>query len=352
VRRFAGGLALGLVLAWAALALSQGTPAPGSFRISGPDGAMARVSHFGGLMVTIVGGDYGVPEQEMKFAHLNQMMHVSGRVILTNVAGAPVSVTGTALDVNCTGCSAASVVSVDHVTSVTHVAGTVRLSAVDGTVATLTGSSLNVNCTGGCAGGVNTPVNQSGSWVVTASHVANMPAVSQGGAWVLQGAHQAGEWNIRHISSTVHIAGTVALSGSPSVSQSGSWTVQAAHQGGAWTVNVAHVSGQLHIAAIHASGALRASRVTSCGTSAATVVATNTARRELWLTNMGTVNIYLGYGTTGHVALTTANGWPMHAASSSTGLAYPVKLREYAGPVSCIADGPNQQLGVLEVLKN
>jgi hypothetical protein len=119
-----------------------------------------------------------------------------------------------------------------------------------------------------------------------------------------------------------------------------------------WTI--AHVSAQVHVTAIHSSGALRAWRVVACGTTQATAVPTNTARRDLWLTNMGTSNIYIGYGTAGHLAVTTANGWPMHAASASTGLAGPVQLLNYQGPIRCITDlgGLGQQLGILEILKN
>ena len=135
----------------------------------------------------------------------------------------------------------------------------------------------------------------------------------------------------------------------PSVAQGGTWTVQAAHQGGEW--NIRHVSAQIHVAAVHASGAFRAWRVAQCGTTARSAVATNQARRELWLTNMGTSNIYIGYGTTGHVALTTSNGWPMHQSSASTGSAYPVKLRGYYGPISCITDNGSQELGILEILR-
>lgn len=110
----------------------------------------------------------------------------------------------------------------------------------------------------------------------------------------------------------------------------------------------------------HISGAIRAWRVTSCGTTAATAVASNANRRDLRLTNMGTDTLYVGYGTTGHVALTTSNGWPMHAAGGfnwSAGQRHVVSslvtldLPNYQGPMSCIADSVGQTLGIMEILR-
>jgi len=340
VRRFAGGLTLGLVLAWAALALSQGTPAPGAFRIqdAGFQG-FARVTHYGALMVSIVGGDWGLETQDVNIRHINTVVHV------TSAGLAPLN---QALAVRCVNISATAFEAcggggpggsdavnvfhqstVAHVSSVTHVAGRVILTNVAGTPVTLTGGALDVNCTGCAAASVvaishiSAAVHLAGGVTDNANQALRVSGVT---VFTVQGA-------IGHISSVTHVAGAVG-------------------QGGAWTVNVGHLSGQLHIAAIHASGALRAWRVESCGTAAKTVIATNTARRELWLTNMGTSNIYIGYGAAGHVAVSTSNGWPMHAASASTGLAYPVKLREYVGPIACVTDLGSQQLGIMEVLRN
>lgn len=83
---------------------------------------------------------------------------------------------------------------------------------------------LSVNCSTGCAGGSNTPVNQSGVWTVQAAHLAGVPSVSQGttwstlahaqqsGTWTIQAAHQGGTpWTISHISSVVHLGGFIGL---------------------------------------------------------------------------------------------------------------------------------------------
>ena len=196
--------------------------------------------------------------------HVSSVTHVSGRLILSSVAGTAVTLTGTALDVNCTGCAAASVVEVDHVSSVTHVTGTMRLSDIAGNVVGVTSNALNVS-----VGGGGLAVNQSGTWTVQAAHIANMPSVAQGGAWVVTAAHQGGEWNIRHVSAAVHVVsaglwpanqaaavrcvntgGTAFEScggGSDglNVGQSGSWTVQAAHQAGTW--NIGHISAVTHV---------------------------------------------------------------------------------------------------------
>jgi hypothetical protein len=77
-------------------------------------------------------------------AHITSVTHITGSLYLKSQAGAAVTVTGTALDVNCTGCAAASLVSANqsavwtiqaahqggqwntaHVGSVTHVSGTI-----------------------------------------------------------------------------------------------------------------------------------------------------------------------------------------------------------------------------------
>lgn len=152
--------------------------------------------------------------------------------------------------------SASASVTVDtisHITSSTHIVGSVKVVAQDGTVATLTGTSLNVNCTAGCSGGQQTPVNQMG-------------------VWTIQAAHQGGVWTVSHVTSVMHVIGsmqvisqagavatltgtsldvncTAGCSGGVQtpVNQMGVWTIQAAHQGGVWTT--AHVSSVVHVAA-------------------------------------------------------------------------------------------------------
>jgi len=205
--------------------------------------------------------------------HVTSVTHVSGRIILQNVVGTAVTLTGTALDVNCTGCSAATVVEVDHVSSVTHVAGRVMLSSVAGTAVTLTSTSLDVNVTNAVA------VTQSGEWnvrhVTSVTHVgANITAINgrivpQGVVDLTNSALQvncvvgcSSGGTISHVTSVTHIYGTVSVvsqagtyatfRNSTSVAvtdvggQSGTWTIQAAHQGGEW--NVRHVSSVTHVA--------------------------------------------------------------------------------------------------------
>ncbi len=98
-------------------------------------------------------------------AHVTSVTHVVGTVVLRSMAGTAVTVTGTALDVNCTGCSAASAVNVGHISAAVHVAGIAtvvtansRTQAGDGTTIGSggTGTGLTVTCTN-CGGSV-TPV--------------------------------------------------------------------------------------------------------------------------------------------------------------------------------------------------
>lgn len=195
---------------------------------------------------------------------------------------------------------------------------------------------------------------------------------------------QGGDWTISHIGSTVHVSGTINVgSGSitattgpiPHISSvlhvAGYGTFRAnLHD----TATLAHVSSVTHIVGVtrfHYSGALRATQVQSCGTTTATVVATNTDRRDLYVKNIGLLanpqnahTVFVGFGTAGHVALTVNNGYAIHAAgiqypaSLQTGVILPVVytnteliLYNYQGPLSCISTGSGANLSVLEVLR-
>lgn len=133
---------------------------------------------------------------------------------------------------------------------------------------------------------------------------------------------------------------------------------------------VAHISGALHIAGSvhiaaqqsvqpHISGALRAWRVASCGATASTAVASNLARRDLRVQNLGPYPVFVGFGTAGHVALTVANGWAMHAMTIGSANWPPnhatatmvLDLPNYQGPLSCIAQTGVSEFGILEILK-
>lgn len=201
-------------------------------------------------------------------AHVSSVVHVTGRVILANIAGSPVTVTGGALDVNCPTCSVATVVGVSHISAAVHIAGNVTDNA-------------------------NSALRVTGVTVFT-----------------IMGA-------------------------------------------------LDHVASQIHVTAFHSSGALRAWTVSTCGTSASLAIATNRARRDLILQNIGTRPIFIGYGTTGHVALSTSNGFMLHAGEGTGGSATQMpsalgrlELRDYNGPIACISTDAGQTMNVLEILKN
>ena len=118
--------------------ISSVTHVAGSVRLmSGtPNNQLAIVTHFGALAVTCYtaagatescGGTGGSGDAVNVFhqstvRHVSSVTHVAGALSLVSRDGTYVTLTGTQLDVNCTGCSAASVVEVDHVSSVTHMA--------------------------------------------------------------------------------------------------------------------------------------------------------------------------------------------------------------------------------------
>ena len=105
----------------------------------------------------------------------------------------------------------------------------------------------------------------------------------------------------------------------------------------------------------HISGSVRAWQVAQCGDTATIAVATNANRRDIILKNIGTTTatavsqatIYIGFGVTGHVALTAANGYALHNTAGANQLI----LSNYNGPIACIATSTGQTLGVLEVLR-
>ena len=225
----------------------------------------------------------------------------------------------------------------DHVTSVLHVSGNVRLTNVAGTAVTVTSTSLDVNCTGGCAGGTQTPVNQMGVWTIQAlhqaviSHVSSVThiggtasLVSQAGTYVSvtgtaldasarQGAAGAERWpvsahligNLAHVQSVMaHVIGTVTAegrgaAGTPTggvlsvqgvsggtaapVSQSGTWTVQPGNtpNTAAWLAQVQHVSAVLHVAAAVGTATIPCSQVANVNQTASATLITGTAGQRV-----------------------------------------------------------------------
>ena len=134
-RLAAFGLLLAASLAWLMLWGSPVVGQPpsgalqpfGAVRIVGRHNQVANVNHTGQLAVeatvnaTVTTDNVNVFHQST-IRHISSATHVVGAVSLVSQLGAYVTLTGTALDVNCTGCAAASVVNVGHVSAVTHVA--------------------------------------------------------------------------------------------------------------------------------------------------------------------------------------------------------------------------------------
>jgi len=343
----------------------------GALRIQ--DGAatqLLRITHYGRVLVTIFNDpEYFGVDRSMTISHIGSTVHVSGRVILSSVAGTAVTVTGTALDVNCTGCAAASVVEVDHVSSVTHIAGAVSLVSRAGIYATLTSTSLDVNCTAGCAGGSSDSVNvfhqSTVRHISSVTHVAGgVSVVARDGTYAtLTGSSlnvnltntpavsQSGEWNVRHISTAVHLAGNVTDNANSALRVTGVTVFEI--QGA-----VGHISSQVHMAgtvrmAQHVAGGVTFGAVANCGTTARTVIATNVNRRSIILQNAGDNLLYIG-GT--HATITAANGFPLHASAATQNpqnwhaVLSRVELPFYRGPIACLAAAGNSGLRYIEIL--
>ena len=345
---------------------------------------------------SVSGGNLGTSASVTvdNIAHITSALHVAG-------------IAQTVL-VNCvTGCSAsAGVTGSTHVSVALHVAGTINGAQFHiqglGVPGQAHGGVLTIQ---GVAGGVAVPI----SGTITAGdainvfhqstirHISSLTHVvivdwqrwahvasAQSGIWNVT-AHQGGAWinlTVAHIAAMQHVS-IVDLPrwAHMAVAQSGIWNIAAAHQGGQWTIahitSVTHIAGSLQIqdrtcttcrarvdhynvlvVQPHISGALRTWQVNQCGTTASLAINTNANRRDLWVMNRGNGNIYIGYGATGHVALTTANGWPLHATASaitstarhSTALST-VYLQNYQGPLACISDLAGQSLQVMEILR-
>jgi len=169
-------------------------------------------------------------------AHVSSVTHVRGGVFLTSQAGAAITVTGTALDVNCTGCAAASVVAVTHISAAVHIGGTIEGARFHvqglGTPGASHGGVLTIQ---GITGANAVAVSQSGQWGVSSA---------QSGSWTIQAAHQGGEWNIRHIGARLHVV---------LIPSSNANDVIAVHATQTGTWNVGHISAQMHMRLIPSS---------------------------------------------------------------------------------------------------
>ena len=188
--------------------------------------------------------------------------------------------------------------------------------------------------------------NWSGNFLVdrTGTHRA---AITSSGALKVDGSGVGTGTEIAHISSALHIAGILP-------------------------VQVAHISGALHIAGIvavreHFGSSMVQYQVNACGGTAAVAVVTNTNRRTLILSNIGGAAanserniIFIGYGATGHTAVTTGTGIPLapHYVISGTAVSLgvaattpPMVLDNYQGPITCITNQNTAILGVIEILR-
>lgn len=306
-------LLLLLIPAWI---LAQGWPS-GTLPIVGKDGQFLGVDHVGALFVT---------QPPMTFGASSWLVQVQHVQAVTHIASAGLALANQALAVRC----------------------------VD------TGGTTFQACGGG----------------------SDPASVVQSSAWTIQAAHQGGEWNVRHVTSVTHVAGRLILSNVAGVAVTVTGTaldVNCTGCSAASVVAVDHISSVTHVVLVasghanvtrqHISGAFRAWRIANCGTTAAIAVKENRDRRDLYLQNLGGpaasgsahYNIYLGYGTQGHVALTINNGWVLHAmgylgagTTPSTGPTTQLILYNYQGPLACIsatATGGGPQLSILEVLR-
>ena len=90
-------------------------------------------------------------------------------------------------------------------------------------------------------------------------------------------------------------------------------------------------------------------RVVRCGAAAAALFSSGVRRSQVRVMNLGNATVFVG--ETGGT-LTTANGWPLHAASIMAGQAHALALVDTQAGMDCItADTNSVQVGVLEELE-
>lgn len=239
-----GWLAMGLGLAVGLLwRVADSQPPVPRFRLQGAHTSVADVDHAGALYVTAPGGLAVSQSGEWNIRHISSVLHISGAMgSLLNVAASqsgPWTIQGA---------HQAGVWNLAHVSTVLHVA------IVQGT-------------SGGAGHLLVAPVYQAGTWTVQPGNTANTTAwlvrnvAGQSGSQTIQAAHQGGEWNVRHVTSVLHVSiiqggagGAAHLLVAPvyqagawgvSAAQSGIFTVQAAHQAGQW--NLAHLTSIVHV---------------------------------------------------------------------------------------------------------
>lgn len=397
-RRVGLGVTLVLLLVIAYAALGQVTP--GSLPVLTDQHAFV-VAHVSSVSHVVLVGTSGGSVPISTIAHISSVTHVvlagtsGGAIPITTIGHITsvthISATGTpwgfnmALAIRCvnTGATAfescggtvtSDTVNVFHQSTIRHVSSVTHVAAADGGL--VIRDPINL--------GARARVDHTGALVTSATVTVTTDNVNV--------FHQS---TIRHVSSVTHVGGTVSLvdragnymgvpSGNPllvNIQHISSVLHVRIHGFGFHNTNVvepsteairvtnvthvtvmgtlSHISQQLHMANMHSSGSLRAWTISTCGTSASLAIATNRVRRDLILQNIGTRPIFIGYGTTGHVALTTSNGFMLHAGEGTGGSASQIpsalgrlELRDYTGPIACISGDAGQTMNVLEILKN
>ena len=369
MRRLFIGAACGVMLAVVYSAIGQVTR--GSLPVLTDQHAFV-VSHISSVSHVVLVGTSGGSVPISTIAHVASVVHVqvSGVGSPTQSLSVRCVNTGATAFESCGGGSGSGdAVNVFHQSTIRHISSVTHISAAGTPWAfnmALAVRCVNTGATAfeSCAGTstletishVSGALHVAGTIRGAAFHVQGLgtPGASHGGVLSVQGIAGGNPIvvNVQHISGAVHLASNVTDNANSALRVTGVtvFTIMGA---------LDHVASQVHITAFHSSGALRAWTVSTCGTSASLAVATNRARRDLILQNIGTRPIFIGYGTTGHVALTTSNGFMLHAGEGTGGSAAQMpsalgrlELRDYSGPIACISTDATQTMNVLEILKN
>src|SRR3990167_511850 len=279
---FLGGFLLGLLAALVVFgplahflafvtpipAFAQTASAPAVRIMDGAHVQLATVNHSGRLLVD-TGSTSGLTD------HITSVTHISGAVMIRNTAGTVASLTGTALDVNCTGCAAASVVAVSHISAAIHIGGTINGAqfhvqglglpgASHGGVLTIQGIAGMNPVVGRIVGapnvGLGALVTHTGQLGVTCFTNAGV-AESCGGGGATDAVNVFHQSTVRHISSETHIAGAVmirdklCLSCVARVDHTGALVTSATVTVTTDNVNVFHQSTVRHISSVtHVTG--------------------------------------------------------------------------------------------------
>lgn len=297
-------------------------------------GALATIGTLASGQVTPGNLPVFTDRHDFIVSHITSVMHVFGRTMLVSRDGSYATFTAGELNVNCTGCSAASVVEIDHVSSVTHVFGRAMLVGRDGTYVSVTGGELNVTCTGCSAASIvavshiSAALHVAGTITGAAFHVQGLgvPGTSHGGVLTVQGitgmnpivtSQSTVPWVIAHVSSVTHVvlagtsAGSIPISTVAHVS-SVTHVVLAGTGAPILVATLGHISGAVHLggtvqgARLHIQGlgipgqshggVLTVQGVTGMNALAAsqsgtwTIQPGNTPNTTAWLVNVGHVS--------------------------------------------------------------